>query len=624
MRGSIKQKYFILCKKNEYKAKKFAIRKINVLCICEFENENNLGRKRLVMNVTLILEIVGTVLTVAFIILSIIAIKTKKKTVYADLPKEKNPLEGKKVIFVENEEDNENADGKRGHLEVIGETIYYSGIYDKYIKRAIDIALSFFCLILMSPVFAIIAIVIKIEDPGPALFTQKRIGKNKQYFKLHKFRTMKVATPHDVPTHMLENPDQYITRVGKFLRSHSLDELPQIWDIFIGVLSFIGPRPGLWNQDILTAERDKYGANNVKPGLTGWAQINGRDKLEIPDKARLDGEYVAKMSFIMDIKVFFRSFHVFGKDDSVVEGRTGKLKISNNDLSIKKEKFSVLMSVYEKENQEFFDLSLKSNLENQTRKPDEFVLVCDGPLTSELNQIVAKYQKKFPNIVRVYQLKQNQGLGKALNFGLSKCSYDIVLRSDSDDICVDNRFEIQVKYMELHPEIAVCSSYIDEFDLDWTKPEKIKTLPVENDRLYKMAKFRNPINHMASAFRKTIILKVGSYHNLPYVEDYELWVRTLVNGYHMANIDKVLVHARIGNGMITRRGNRQYISSWKKLNKYMLQSSMINFFEYHRNIVAVRVFIYMPPIIKRAMYNIVLRKSSFCSLRKSEDKYGAS
>jgi len=174
-------------------------------------------------------------------------------------------------------------------------------------------------------VFAIIALAIVIEDPGPVVFTQKRLGQNKQFFKLHKFRSMKMCTPHDVPTHMLENPEQYITKVGKFIRAHSLDELPQIWDIFIGNMSVIGPRPGLWNQDVLTAERDKYNVNDVKPGLTGWAQINGRDELEIPEKARLDGEYVKNLGFCMDLKCFLESIGVFAHDDSVVEGGTGEM-----------------------------------------------------------------------------------------------------------------------------------------------------------------------------------------------------------------------------------------------------------------------------------------------------------
>ncbi len=245
---------------------------------------------------------------------------------YKNRPEECNPMEGKTVIFVEDSNDPENADGVRGHLEAIGESHHKAGIYEKYIKRLLDIILSFGGLVILFPVFIVLSLWIVIDDPGPVFFIQKRIGKNKQYFKLHKFRSMKMCTPHDKPTHMLENPEQYITKSGKFIRSHSLDELPQIWDIFIGNMSVIGPRPGLWNQDLLTAERDKYGANDIKPGLTGWAQINGRDELEIPVKAELDGYYCKNLSLGMDLKCFFGSLGVFKGDKSVVEGGTGEMK----------------------------------------------------------------------------------------------------------------------------------------------------------------------------------------------------------------------------------------------------------------------------------------------------------
>lgn len=265
------------------------------------------------------------ILVVAFILMIILALAKKKSSVYGNEPEQKNPLEGKKVVFVENENEPENADGVRGHLEAVGESQHKAGMYEKYIKRGLDVILSFGGLVVLSPVFLILAIAIYIDDPGPILFTQKRVGKNKEFFKLHKFRSMKMCTPHDKPTHMLENPEQYITRVGRFLRGHSLDELPQIWDIFIGNMSVIGPRPGLWNQDLLTAERDKYGANDVRPGLTGWAQINGRDELEIPDKAKLDGYYCENLSLGMDVRCFLGSVGVFGGDDSVVEGGTGEI-----------------------------------------------------------------------------------------------------------------------------------------------------------------------------------------------------------------------------------------------------------------------------------------------------------
>ena len=279
------------------------------------------------MNVLTILLIVIVIL---FFILRIIAFILKPYSVYKNSPDEKNCFEGKKVCFVEDLSDIENADGVRGHLVVVGESEYRTGIYERYIKRGIDVFLSFVGMILLSPLYIFISVWIIVDDPGPVLFTRKRIGENKRFFRLHKFRSMKMSTPHDKPTHMLENPEQYITKTGKFLRAHSLDELPQIWDIFLGNMSIVGPRPGLWNQDLLTAERDKYGANDIKPGLTGWAQINGRDELEIVDKARLDGVYANTLTsgkgFLMDIKCFLRSLHVFGKDESVIEGGTGNKK----------------------------------------------------------------------------------------------------------------------------------------------------------------------------------------------------------------------------------------------------------------------------------------------------------
>ena len=271
-------------------------------------------------------KIILGILAGSFVVLTVVAIAKKGDSVYKNEPSQMNPMEGKKVKFVEDERDKENADGIKGHLESVGSSEHTKGFYEKVIKRAFDIVLSFGGLVILSPVFIGLTVAIKIDDPGPVLFTQKRVGENKRYFKLHKFRSMKMCTPHDKPTHMLENPEQYITKVGKFIRAHSLDELPQIWDIFVGNMSVIGPRPGLWNQDFLTAERDRYGANDIKPGLTGWAQINGRDEIEIPVKAKLDGEYAQKMGLAMDAKVFLGSLHVFGGDDSVVEGGTGEMK----------------------------------------------------------------------------------------------------------------------------------------------------------------------------------------------------------------------------------------------------------------------------------------------------------
>lgn len=196
------------------------------------------------------------------------------------------------------------------------------------IKRGVDFILSLLGLVILSPVWFILVLAIKIDSRGPVLFRQKRVGIHKSFFQILKFRTMRTDTPKDMPTHLLKDPEQYITRVGKFLRKTSLDELPQIVNILKGDMAIVGPRPALWNQYDLIAERDKYGANDVRPGLTGWAQINGRDELEIPVKARLDGEYVQKMGPVMDLRCFFGTFLSVLRAEGVVEGGTGSLKES--------------------------------------------------------------------------------------------------------------------------------------------------------------------------------------------------------------------------------------------------------------------------------------------------------
>lgn len=211
-------------------------------------------------------------------------------------------------------------------------------VYETSVKPALDQVLSFGGLVALSPLYAAIALAIKIDDPGPVFFTQKRVGKDGRFFMLHKYRSMKMSTPHDVPTHQLKDSDQYITRVGRILRKTSLDELPQFWDIFRGKMSIIGPRPALWNQEDLVAEREKWGANRVLPGLTGLAQIKGRDELEIPDKARLDGEYVGVLkegglkAFFFDGKIFFNTVASVVRHDGVVEGGTGSLPDPADDF----------------------------------------------------------------------------------------------------------------------------------------------------------------------------------------------------------------------------------------------------------------------------------------------------
>ena len=199
-------------------------------------------------------------------------------------------------------------------------------MYKKFGKRLIDLVLSGCAIVVLFPALLFLMIAIKVDSPGPVFFRQKRVGIHKTHFGILKFRTMRIDTPKDCPTHLLENPEQWITKVGKFLRKTSLDELPQLFNIFCGQMSIIGPRPALWNQFDLIEERDKYGANDVMPGLTGWAQINGRDELPIDVKAKLDGEYVENLSFAFDVKCFLGTIVSVLKHDGVVEGGTGALE----------------------------------------------------------------------------------------------------------------------------------------------------------------------------------------------------------------------------------------------------------------------------------------------------------
>lgn len=199
-------------------------------------------------------------------------------------------------------------------------------------KRIIDFILALIAIFILSPLLLLLVVAIKINSKGPILFKQKRVGKNKTHFNILKFRTMRVDTPKDTPTHLLEDPDKYITKVGKFLRKTSLDELPQIFNILAGHMSIVGPRPALWNQFDLIKERDKYGANHILPGLTGWAQINGRDELPIEVKARLDGQYIEKIGIIMDSKCFFGTFISIVKSEGIIEGGTGTVEKAQNEV----------------------------------------------------------------------------------------------------------------------------------------------------------------------------------------------------------------------------------------------------------------------------------------------------
>ncbi len=394
-----------------------------------------------------------------FTMMVLMAIVKKPSSVYNNDPSQKNPVEGKKVVFVEDESERENADGVRGHLQVVGEADRNSSFYDRIVKRILDIVLSFCGLVVLSPVFLALSLWIVIDDPGSVLFTQKRIGKNKQYFKLHKFRSMKIGTPHDRPTHMLKNPEQYITRAGKFIRAHSLDELPQIWDIFIGNMSVIGPRPGLWNQDLLTSYRDQYGANDIKPGLTGWAQINGRDELEIPIKARLDGEYVEKESFLFDCRCFLGTVFSVARGNGVVEGGTGELHKHGSDKSLFENEKGVTVSIVTYNNSDEID-KLMASIQENLLFSEMTVYVIDNDSDDNTVGII---RERYP-WARVIENEENVGFGRAHNIAIKNVhsKYHIIV---NPDISLEaDAIARSVAFMNDNSDTAVMTPYVMNID----------------------------------------------------------------------------------------------------------------------------------------------------------------
>lgn len=271
-------------------------------------------------------------------------------------------------------------------------------------------------------------------------------------------------------------------------------------------------------------------------------------------------------------------------------------------------KFSVLISVYEKEEPLFFEQSLRSVLIDQTKIPDELVIVKDGPLTIGLEEVINKYQDKFSNIVKIVSLKENKGLGEALKIGLEHCSHELVARMDSDDISICTRFEKQIDFMKDNPNISVVGSYISEFYSDPWDLKFTRITPQRHNDIKSMLKRRNPMNHVTVMFRKSDVQNVGGYKHLFYLEDYYLWARLIGHGFNLGNIEETLVSVRTGEDMYKRRSNPEYIKSWRLLQNEMLQMKLINHLDYLINMINIVAFIYLPSGIKENVYKILLRR----------------
>ncbi|HEM5966854.1 TPA: glycosyltransferase [Streptococcus suis] len=269
--------------------------------------------------------------------------------------------------------------------------------------------------------------------------------------------------------------------------------------------------------------------------------------------------------------------------------------------------FSVLMSVYAKENPKYLSDALDSIFQ-QNLLANEVVIVKDGPLTDELDSVIETYEKRYSEL-KVVAIPENKGLGLALNEGLKHCSYDWVARMDTDDVALKNRFQVQVDFINSHPEIDLVGSDIQEFSNEIDEIVSYKKMPTEHFQISEMLKQRTPVCHMTVFFRKQAVIDAGNYLDLPYVEDYYLWSRMIVNGSRFANIPKGLVLVRVGNGMAKRRGNRKSISSWKTVQQFLLKNNVINRIEYIKNMIIIRIFIYTPASVKELLYKYILRRS---------------
>lgn len=513
--------------------------------------------------------VTGLALGATYLVMRHIAKKQYPKSIYADQPEEQNPMQGRKVVFIEDSNDPENADGKQGHLEAVANTTHIPTFYEKYVKRGFDIVLSFGGLVVLSPIYAVTALAIKADDPGPVLFKQKRVGTDKSYFQLLKFRSMSVNTPKDVPTHMLQNGG--ITKVGAFIRKASIDELPQLWNIFRGNMSVIGPRPALWNQDYLTAERDKYGANDVKPGLTGLAQINGRDELLIEEKAKYDGVYAAALKksswsgFMMDSKMFLGSVFSVLKKEGIVEGGTGALakeyaksKQLSQEINEEHDEFSlenfplvsVVIATYRRE--ESLEKAIMSVI-NQTYSNVEIIIVDDNSneeWNNKVDKIIGKCRIATATPIIYIKNEYNMGSARTRNIGIDNASGEYITFLDDDDVYLPQKIEYQVRDMVRNNadySLTDLALYNDNGDLIDYRSRKYITA-YDHEHLMKYHLLYHMTGTDTLMFKADYLRKIGCFPNIDVGDEFYLMQKAILGKGILVYSDKCFVKAIVHEG----------------------------------------------------------------------------
>lgn len=481
----------------------------------------------------------------------------------------------------------------------------HPSIESRIMKRVVDIIFSTMVLIATFPIMILCWLAVFLWEGRPVFSRQIRVGKFGESFNLIKFRTK-------------DFDGKKITDTGKLLEWLHLDELPEFWNVIKGEMSVVGPNadlPDIAKKNIETIPEYTYRVN-VKPGVTGLAQVYGDNCTDKIDKLIYDLKYIQQLSIredlviiIQTMRTLFAPSRLYGKKKRI--GRFdfdeyNVLEKAYQERDLPKTPFSVLMSVYRKENPKYFRLSVYSVMD-QSYKPAEVLIVQDGELTEELYAVCKDIELKYKDVIRFVRLKKNVGLGLALQRGVKECKYDLIARMDTDDIAKKERFELQVRQFDKHPDLAICGGYIEEFN---DSPDRILTLrkvPLTESDIYEYTKLRSPFNHMTVMFKRQAILEVGNYQPFLLLEDYYLWYRLVSKGYHTKNIPVVLVSARADDGMIKRRGGIHYFGREMKLYNKFYKDKYINILELLFAFSSRLLGHACPRNLRRFIYQVFLR-----------------
>lgn len=516
--------------------------------------------------------------------------------------------------------------------------------YEKYVKRSVDVICATGAIVVFSPLYLGVAILVKTKLGSPVLFTQDRPGLigpdgKETVFKMYKFRTM--TDERDENGELLSD-DVRLTKFGKWLRNTSLDELPEAFNILNGTMSIIGPRPQLVRDMVFMSDEQRM-RHTAKPGLSGLAQINGRNSISWEEKINWDLKYIRKISFLEDMRIIFSTVKkAFIKQEGITQDdmataedygdyllRTEKIDkdnyekkqvkaktILNNSIiekddkkriervkqSAKEKKYSVLMSLYKKEKPEYLRIALDSMLK-QTIEPDEIVLVEDGPLTDELYEVLSDY----PMLHRIRNEK-NLGLGLALNVGLKQCRNELVARMDTDDCSKPNRCEKQLARFLEKPYLAIVGSHIDEFSGEVSNVISQRIVPTTSEDIYKFSKKRSAFNHPAVMYSKTAVLENNGYSDLKRNQDVDLFGRMQFEGYKAENIDEALLLFRSSDELAKRRKSWQNTWSYIATIRKFWKMGYSSFSDYAIVAIAQTGMYLMPVKMQNYIYKKFLRK----------------